>query len=1482
MFTLVLAVGAFFFAHQADAYTYNQYEVNDLSVTQSSTTAGASNNLTVTFTIPSSMTSGLSTNGYLSLSLPYLYSYNNGSYTSDYLNITSATVSSSQLTKSYQGSSWVSFNPTSNLSAGQTVSITISGATNPSSLEGTGSFSIYGYESNSDTYQYFYGSVSQVYGTVDATLTVYDSNGSTPVRNVYVGLYYYDSTNSSSYEYLYGYTDATGKVQFAGLTSGRTYTVSFYYSGTTASGSSPANTTLTYSGSVLTPSYSFVTNNVTTHFKDASGNPISGAYWYFYKTDYTNYTTDYIWRSGTTDSTGLIKGAAQVDGSYVLYAYYSTNNSYYSYNFTVSGGVVSGLSDPVRIPSPEVSGTVYAGTSVASNVYVYVHNSDWSISRYVYTDSNGQFSFSLGTSGTYKLEIGSYNLPSGYYSPDATELTVTAGVAGSAQTINLLSATKTISGSVTMKASSVAHVTAGTPVTDAYIYGYQTSGNYNYFSTSVDSSGNFSAPVIGGTWTIYIYQQTWPSTWVYTGDTSTVSFASNSTTETATVNFSVTPYDSHITGRVVYPDGTPVAENAVYLYAYGGPGNKVYSYAYTNSSGEFDLKVTAGTFAMYAWFYGSSGSTGYSSPQIPEQTVEAGATLDLGEIELSEKNSYIQGHVKIRDTQEAVADHYVYAYRANSSSWDYASGYTDSSGFYSLNVAAGDWVVQTYAGDLTASTGQKVLYTGSGLSITIADNETVAGQDFNFDLADSSLSFTVQDNDGNTLSDQYGWVSVHDADDSDAYGWYNAGEYIERGTGTLDISANQEYEVTFYSYSAWNTTTEDTTYSFSHVTVSGQEADTVSADEGEILDVGLVMVENDASISGEFLDSEGNPKTVSAYVYASGENNQWASTYVDNASSYSIKVAPGTWKLSYYVYGDWQTLQTDDQKVEIEAGEEVTFNFSVLKSNSVISGTVLDPNGDSVTSPVFVKVSTVYGKDETATGETYGLIEKTTYTDDEGNFSVEVPSGDYYVTAASPDYLAPQPIQVTADSKGSGKNTKLKFLRSQNTISGTVTDGVGLTVNVQRIQAVGDPVAGAFVYSFCSGGSFSDAETDFTGAYSLDVPNNDNCFVGAIFQSGTTAYYSEKTEVEVKKQPVSLDLSLDSSLILPESQTVRFDPQEGTVVTMENGVTLEIPANAITADSSITEVTVVVTPRAKVIRQPGLEPLSIAYEFTASDQDGNPISQFASDVKITLPYDEEEVSDADTDEESLRVGYYEDAAGSWQHVDGGVIKHKSDNKFEVSVDHFSIFGVLASRSVVETDGSGDEDNTEEIPVEEGILKKPSKVKVKKNLGTKVTLTWKKVDSADSYVVRVKNTKTKKVVKRLTKTSNTAVLKNLKANKSYTVTIKSRGSTGSASGWSLPKTVHTRPRIPEDLQVSSYTSSTATFSWTGVSGNVKDYQVVILNADGSEFTRAKTEETVLMVEGLVANTAYQVKVRARTKSGVHSQFSDLVSFATPAE
>ncbi|MBI2410912.1 MAG: fibronectin type III domain-containing protein [Candidatus Kerfeldbacteria bacterium] len=1454
LMSAVLLLGVLIPSQRADAYDYLSYEVTDFSVATTDTSSGASDTLTVTFTMPTAMT----TAGYISLSSPLLYGYVDSVYTSESVNMANAVITSNELTVSYQSETSVSFYPTADLAAGATVSVTLVGVENPANVEASGAFSLYGSESGVDSYIYFSASDTVTYGQIDFTALLTDADGTTPIADVYVYVNYYGA--DGTYEYFSGTTDSEGQAYFSGLTTNRTYSVSFSYYGAATTNSVPSATTLTYDGTAMGPvEYSFTAPNVVTHFEDENGDPVSGSYWYWYDANWSN------WVSGTTDSDGKISGFA-ADGTYTLYvAQSATNYNYFSYTFTVSSGIESGLADPISIPPSEVSGTVTAGGVVASNVCLSIYNTNWTVYRYSCTDASGNFSFALGVTDTYTLYVGNYGLPEGYFAPESQQISVTAGVAITPLSLELVTAAKTISGTVS---------NGGTAVTDAYIYAYNTS-NWAWAYANTDSTGAFSFSVTGGGWSLYLYPTTYPSTWSYTGGSVYVEFANDSTVETETLAIEVEGYTSNITGTIVYPEtGLPVGEYAVYLYASGGENNSVYTYGYTDANGQFTMPVTEGTFTVYGYF--SDWGSGYTFPSIDPLEVAENETVDLGTITLKARNSRITGTVSTSNTG-GVGNIYLYAYE--NSTWAWASGTTSNDGSYQLQVTDGEWQVCISSWGLTDDLGRSLVYTGGCQVVSVGDGETVGDINFLLQVADSTLSFTAKDNSGNALSNEYGWVSVYDPNAEG--GWWSLGCYVYSGSCTVDVPSETAYAVSYYSYSGYYYTADTTTYSYSGMKIDGVAASSVTTEIAETKDVTLEMLENDVTVTGQFLDQESNPVDVYGYVYASSENGGWTYAYVAGTSDYTLKLSAGTWNVSYWTYDNYMSYGNTSQTITPAADETVSLNLYVLNADATISGTLLDADGNAVQGG-YVQASTSYGENTSDTEDLYGHIELYVYSDVDGNFSMNVPSGTYYVSASSPTYyIDPQTVTVTADTAGSATGLTLQFGNSDATISGTIVDGYGITVNNRRTLAEGDGVANAYVSSYSLYGYSYTTTTDENGNFEIPAVIGDTVYITAVQQIGQNSYYSEQSEVVVDSATETVSVLLTQFLELPEAQTAQFDPQNAAVMTLEDGTELSLPANSITSEN-IDQVTVVLEPTLELAQEPEDKTLSYGIEVSVTDDNNAPVTELAGTATLTLPYDEANLEAAGVTEEELDMSYYDEAGGTWVDVPSTVVDTEN-NTYTVSVDHFSAFSITSVGSIIAADDNsndGGQDN-DDNSTPDGVLEAPTGFAVDTQFAKAITLSWNEEGDATSYQIKVINRKSGKLVKTVTTDKLTKKIKKLKANKKYSFKIRSIGSTGSQSEFSDLLNTRTLPTPPIGLKASQLTAETAKLRWSKPVGVISSYVVNVYTKNGDLVQKYIVKKHQLTVEGLDANTPYYFTVKARFNKNNTSHVSKKRAFRTSA-
>lgn len=1460
----ILFVSLFSLGLLALAGTAQAVDVNDLSVSLSSTVPGATADYTFTFTMPIDLTSA---NGGFTISLPYLYDTNWNYYVAD---VSNATTTSTQFTLYDKYSGSLSFTPQTDLPTGTPISLTVSNIVNPS-IEGSGSVSLYGWD-YTNGYEYFSGSYSIRYDDPnsidDLIITVKTSalSGEAAVSGVWVYLSYYSPTNWSDYEYYSRQTDSNGQAYFNSLTDGRTYGVSFYYYGTATTETAPGSTTLTFTrvaGQSQIQTYHFIAPNVIVTVQDSNGNALANASWSISQTAPT-----WLWiTSGTTNFSGLLSAGVTPPTSgtatYQVTVYDPNTYDSVSDEFTIdSSGTVSGLGSGgvLRFPSPNITGRLLAGTTPVAGVYVSLSSASYDWRNYFwdssYTDSNGNFSFSVSAAGTYKLYVSNWGLPAGYSAPGEISVTISETELTAGKNIGdvLLAAnTKTISGQVTMTGTAQARVQAGTPVTDAYLYAYNNSGGYS--STNTDSNGNYTFSLTGGSWYIYIYQQSWPATWAYAGDSIKVQFANDDTVETATYNIEVAAYDSTISGRVVYPDGTPVAQ---YEASISASAENIYSWASSGTDGTFVMNVVGGTYQL--WLY--TTSTMYGAPSLDPVTVASGSDVNLGDITLLARNSTISGSVLL-NTGGGVNGTYVYAWKSDGS-WDWASATTDANGNYSLAVTAGTWTIYTWAGYGWTTGEQSYSYLGGALTVVIGENETSTGNNFVFYENDSSVTFNTVDSDSAFLTSEYGWVSLSSSTSTDYGYWYGSiGCYLSQGTCTAQVPSGT-YNVSYYSYSGWGYYSGATTYTYDHLEVSGTTATTVTAASGETTTADLVLLPNDVTVTGSFVDQNGNVVDDLWYadVYATNGQGGYAWTWVQQGGSYTLALSAGTWSLNYWVdpYSGYLSSGLKATTITVASGDTVSLDFTLLTLDSTINVTALDPDGNALPN-AFINVNTRYGETETATASEFGLINQTSYTSIDGTGSVNMPAGTYYVTLSLPfseGYLNPEPQIVTIDADNPA-NLTFTFLASDASISGTVTDGVGITVN-RRSQAVGDPVS-AFVYAWSDAGYYSEGTADTTGAYTVNVLQGDTWHVGAIAE-GTSGYYyySEQTEVVVDEAAETVDLSLSNSKPLPEPQTVVFQSNEPQVIILSDETEINIPANALTAENE--QVTVTATPVAQIAYTADDQPVSYAYDLVALDSNNNVITDFASNVTVSIPYDETALTAEDISEDELLPEYFEDSAGDWAPITNYAVDTDND-LFVITTDHFTKFALVTGAR-----------GTQAAPQ---VLTAPENLRATARYAKKITLAWDEVEAADSYQVKVINKKTGKTVKTVDVTGTSETIKKLKPNKKYNFKVRSVAGDES-SDWSAALTVRTKPAAPLKLKVKNITSSSAMITWKEAKRKIKRYLVRVYKA-GKLVKKLRVKKAKVTLSGLKAGTKYYVRIKAKFNKHNISRFSAKKYFTT---
>ncbi len=856
--------------------------------------------------------------------------------------------------------------------------------------------------------------------------------------------------------------------------------------------------------------------------------------------------------------------------------------------------------------------------------YKSILSTDLGSSVRSYVDS----SVTPGESYTYRVTA---NLTSGSTVLDSSS------VRQSSPFIYLAPPSKTIAGTV-VDAS-------GNTISGAEVIAFSERG---FIETTTSTTGAYELNAGPGIWEVDIRPAPGSkASWVYDGFSEEVEFAKDSTTESITVNFEVTALDANnkITGRILKPDGssdwTDMA-SYVEVHAFNPRGEG--GFTQINEDGTFEIQLPRGGYELFVWVDPEKFPT-YISPETQHVRVK-GNEVALGDLTLGSISSKITG--TLTDASgTALPNFFVVA--MNPRSGDFVEDVTNAAGSYELNVGPGAWRV-SFEAPLSEGGGEVPYLMQSPQRVKI-DADQTKSLDFTVAKADTSISGSIVDFNGSPADSNLDlFVFVRNATEgAGRHDHVGGAEVDSRGKFTLNLSDGE--------YSAGVFVPQESGYRLQSevsFTVSGGEV----SYGGDATTLTLVLLSNDAVVSGTLNLNDSPISGVKGDVYAVSGNGGWVETGIDTDGTYSLTLAPGDWRISYEILSDSDSSRTllrhpaFATKVTAVSGSTVTQDFALKTAGATISGTLTDETGTQLsdqTAYVWVHRSGDVSYDEYETE-----IEST-----DGTFTLKVEAGGQYKVGAfiSPQlreagYLAPDSQVADIDATGSATVTlALNKLAEDNFISGTVT-------------ADGSAVESAYVYAWSEDDLYADATTDSDGTYKLLVPAGSKWFVGADFISvddeGAETIYITDSEVEVDLGSAASFEAADVVLstpdfTVPESAADVFDATKDFTMVLEDGTEIYIPANAITVEPDAdgnSEVRFVVSPYADgLVKGANDQPLNYGYKVELYDSSGKEISQeFTKEVTMTMSFDSAELAEDGISAGDLNMSFYSSEKNAWENT----------------------------------------------------------------------------------------------------------------------------------------------------------------------------------------------------------------------------------------
>ncbi len=875
------------------------------------------------------------------------------------------------------------------------------------------------------------------------------------------------------------------------------------------------------------------------------------------------------------------------------------------------------------------------------------------------TDDQGYYSIggvnngpgSTGGTGTVangtELKISAFAPPSQFELGSSGEESITWNGSTITKNIQFVTPAKTISGTVTYS--------NGSPVANARVNFWSTSGS-GWGQTETNASGQYTIKLRGGQWGGMVQPDS-NSDWSYNNPPTNVSFKNDTTTESQAVNFTVTRANATIAGSVRLPDGSVPGQFmfnvGVFSMGMGGSNGQL------DANGNFSINIAPGTYNIQI----NDFNQRYAAPEIKPVTVGENETKNVGTITLVSRDATISGRA-VDQNGNGVANIRVNAFmmrgkEGGGGGGGWADANTDATGNFTLNVFPGKWMVQM---DMWGSRSLKYVLDDKPQEINIKSGETKTVT-LRLAQANSTIAGSIVDTTGNVITDMWGWIS---ADKSTR----EEGEFFGPGLGGPTDRGQFSISVPAGTYNVGLGPMPGSSYS------SGEPA-TVTVADGQTVTQNITVYANDMTISGSIKDENGNAvSNVFMEVFATNKTGGWQNAFINQSNgTYSIDVSSAVdpWSLGYFVdpRTGYFSERLTDSSVSGNSGDTITKDITIRRADATISGTVLDGDGNPMPD-VFVFADNRTQDQDRKEAEFHGpMFMNDNVTDANGQFSINIPNGTYFVGAAlprdkHPELINPNRLELTLASNETKSGITLAFIKADSTISGKVS----LTGTAEE----------AFVWAWSEGGGYNETETDEDGNYTLNVTKNDTWHIGVNSDVTDTTDYIKSSEVIVKTgtnanivQNISAEV-IEDGLVEPESTS--FDPTSAKIANLSDGSKITIPANSMSTDSDTT-ITLSAASTSEVPRTIDSKPIGTGLDLTAMDDSGTDVNTFNSSINVTMPYDETLLSDLKVTEDDLLVSYWDETNGIWQPVDSYSVD-EDNNQVTFSTDHFTIFAVVSN------------------------------------------------------------------------------------------------------------------------------------------------------------------------------------------------------------
>ncbi|MBD3331042.1 hypothetical protein GF354_05985 [Candidatus Peregrinibacteria bacterium] len=583
----------------------------------------------------------------------------------------------------------------------------------------------------------------------------------------------------------------------------------------------------------------------------------------------------------------------------------------------IGGAALNQVSLTMTIPDKTISGTVVDGSGIAiSNAEVYAYSPQGGKDAFTQASADGTFALDV-VEGSYKVGAFLPGMPSSseksvlvdgdYFYIGGSPTASTGTSEGNPFNLKLAKPDLTIQG----------RVSDGTnAIPNASVWAFRTDAPSPPINTMTNSSGNYTLYVSAGEWQV---EADAPDVG-YIGSKSLTVTTSSLTGQ----NFNVTTSDLYtVSGQIDIPGTSDDSGVMVWIWGPNG-GNE----AKTDSSGNYSLRVRAGTYTLDAYIPGVGDLTPIKNLVVDGNEVGG---VDFTDFSAATPQT-LSITLKDDEGSEVTVNEDTIIDFVNTSGKGNSLFIPAGSSTGTVNLSEGEFYLDTDLPGLdfddltvagaefnnvngTPSTDNKVDIDGTGddLVLTLPDLYTLSGQ------------VTL-----NSAGVNDAWISVYNSSTKDYFGVMSAnnaagggqnGEYvIMLPPGSYSISANKP---------GYNSESVDIT---------------VAADSSNN---NFALTANNRTISGS-VTSSGSP-VANAHIWAEGPSGAFAATDSEPDGTYTLSVKDGAWTMYAIAEGYSRSdAVTADVSSSNKTGKNFTLTTLGSSLNSPVSQSIVPSSGGSI------------------------------------------------------------------------------------------------------------------------------------------------------------------------------------------------------------------------------------------------------------------------------------------------------------------------------------------------------------------------------------------------------------------------------------------------------------------------------------------------------------------------------------------------------